>query len=132
MKSTLRIFMMLALVSIFGACSNKNSKTNTNTAGNQQENVSIVGKWKGVSVSRHGEISNGETRTAQVSVFEYKEDSTLYWISNDQVLAKRAYAIEGNTLTIDKKTYTITTLTDKKLVIERSNGDEIQEFERME
>ena len=137
MKKTLKIMMMLALVCIFGACSNANSNTKTdlpsdNKAEVKQESASIVGKWKGVKLTKSGKIDEDMTELIQGSVYEFKEDGTMLWFWENELTETQSYTIDGNALIIDEgKTYTITTLTEKKMVLERPENEEITEYERV-
>ena len=129
--------MMLALVGIIGACSNANSNTKTdltsdNKAEVNQERASIVGKWKGVKLTQSGKTDEGMTELIQGSVYEFKEDGTMLWFWENELTETESYTIDGNALIIEEgKTYTITTLTEKKMVLERPENEEITEYERV-
>ena len=137
MKKTLKIMMMLALVGIIGACANANSNTNPNTTSDnkteeKQESASIVGKWKGVKLTQYGKTDEGMTELIQGSVYEFKEDGTMLWFWENELTETESYTIDGNALIIEEgKTYIITTLTEKKLVLERPDHEEIAEYERV-
>ena len=133
MKKTLKIMMMLVLVSILGACTNANSNTNSNLpSDSKQDKASIVGKWKGVKLVKYGKTDEGMTELLQSSIYEFKEDGTMLWYYENEVIETQTYTINGNTLSIeDSKDYTIKTLTKDKLVLERSESEEISEYERV-
>ena len=133
MKKTLKIMMMLVLVSILGACTNANSNTNSNLpSDSKQDKASIVGKWKGVKLVKYGKKDEGMTELLQSSIYEFKEDGTMLWYYENEVIETQTYTINGNTLSIeDSKDYTIKTLTKDKLVLERSESEEISEYERV-
>ena len=105
---------MLALVGIIGACANANSNTNPNTPSDNKTEEKQV------------------TELIQGSVYEFKEDGTMLWFWENELTETESYTIDGNKLIIEEgKTYIITTLTEKKLVLERPDHEEIAEYERV-
>jgi hypothetical protein len=137
MKKTIKIMMMLALVGIIGACANANSNTNPNTptenkTEEKQEEASIVGKWKGVKFSQYGKTDKDMTELIQGSIYEFKEDGTMLWFWENELTETQSYTVDGKTLTIEgEKTYSLTTLTKEKLIMERPDHEEIAEYERV-